>query len=48
MPTVKICRHGEIEKVYPEYESAALIAEKSGMPVGEAGAWIVQKYKEGK
>ena len=45
---VKICRHGEIEKVYPEYESAALIAEKSGMPVGEAGAWIVQKYKEGK
>ena len=44
---VKICRHGEIEKVYPEYESAALIAEKSGMPVGEAGAWIVQKYKEG-
>ena len=45
--TVKICRHGEIEKVYPEYESAAAIAEKSGMPVGEAGAWIVQKYKEG-
>ena len=47
MPTVKICRHGEIEKIYPEYESAAVIAEKSGMPVGEAGAWIVQKYKEG-
>lgn len=45
--TVKICRHGEIEKIYPEYESAAVIAEKSGMPVGEAGAWIVQKYKEG-
>lgn len=45
--TVKICRHGEIEKVYPEYESAAAIAEKSGMPVGEASAWIVQKYKEG-
>ena len=44
---VKICRHGEIEKIYPEYESAAVIAEKSGMPVGEAGAWIVQKYKEG-
>lgn len=44
---VKICRHGEIEKVYPEYESAAAIAEKSGMPVGEASAWIVQKYKEG-
>ena len=45
---VKICRHGEMEKVYPEYESAAAIAEKSGMPVGEAGAWIVQKYKEQK
>jgi uncharacterized protein (TIGR00299 family) protein len=45
--TVKICRHGEIEKIYSEYESAAVIAEKSGMPVGEAGAWIVQKYKEG-
>ena len=35
------------KKFYPEYESAAVIAEKSGMPVGEAGAWIVQKYKEG-
>lgn len=44
--TVKICRHGEIQKVYPEYESAATIAEKSGMSVGEASAWMVQKYKE--
>ncbi len=45
--TVKICRRaGEIEET-PKYQSAAVIAEKSGMPVGEAGAWIVQKYKEG-
>ena len=44
--TVKICCHGEIKKVYPEYESAAAIAEKSGMSVGEVGAWMVQKYKE--
>ena len=43
---VKVCRFGDVTKVYAEYESAKAAAEKAGVPLRDMMQIAVQAWNE--